>query len=398
MKRLKTIILTIAVALMPLMAGETVFGINDYSLGTLESPYSYAGLGRGYEIGALDTMRLNFMNFSSWTTVPHPSYGIRLGYAGAFSKSNTGHSYYNDYANFQGGFLGIPILKKKLVIGLGIQPFTNVEQSYKKQEENMDKYVLIKGGTSKAIFNISYTVKPFLRVGVGYEYNFGEINRTFRMEFAGSENPLDFKYHYRFYGNSMVFSANLMPLQKLGVGFVFRPKFTGRIRIQPETNSTVINKSQLKKVTLPAFYGAGFQYNLGERTSVGMDFVYQNWEKEYSIEGQTFPDLFTNYFRISGGIEKRQSHKLFTSFAEKLDYRAGIFYGKQNYLSLSNNVFEYGVSFGLSLPITRFKSRLDFSGLIGRRGNLTDNQYKETFFMFGFTINASEIWFVKLEK
>ncbi len=398
MKRLKTIILTVAVTLMPVMAGETVFGINDYSLGTLESPYSYAGLGRGYEIGALDTMRLNFMNFSSWTTVPHPSYGIRLGYVGALSKSNTGHSYYNDYANFQGGFLGIPILKKKLVVGLGIQPFTNVEQSYKKQEENMDKYVLIKGGTSKAIFNISYTVKPFLRVGVGYEYNFGEINRTFRMEFAGSENPLDFKYHYRFYGNSMVVSANLMPLQNLGVGFVFRPKFTGRIRIQPETNSTVINKSQLKKVTLPAFYGAGFQYNLGERTSVGMDFVYQDWKKEYSIEGKTFPDLFTNYFRISGGIEKRQSHKLFTSFTEKLDYRAGIFYGKQNYLSLSNNVFEYGISFGLSLPITRFRSRLDFSGLIGRRGNLTDNQYKETFFKFGFTINASEIWFVKLEK
>jgi hypothetical protein len=398
MKRLQTIIFAIAVTLMPLMAGETVFGINDYSLGTLENPYSYAGLGRGYEIGALDTLRLNFMNYSAWTTVPHPTYGIRLGYVGASSESNTGHSYYNDYANFQGGFLGIPILKKKLVVGLGIQPFTNVEQNYKKQEENMDKYVLIKGGTSKAIFNISYTVKPFLRLGVGYEYNFGEVNRTFRMEFAGSANPLDFKYHYRFYGNSMVLSANLIPLPKLGVGFVFRPKFTGRIRIQPETNSTVINKSQLKKVTLPAFYGAGFQYNLGERTSVGMDFVYQNWKDEYSIEGRTFPDLFTNYFRISGGIEKRQSHKLFTSFAEKLDYRAGIFYGKQNYLSLSNNVFEYGVSFGLSLPITRFKSRLDFSGLIGRRGSLSDNQYKETFFMFGFTINASELWFVKLEK
>jgi hypothetical protein len=88
---------------------------------------------------------------------------------------------------------------------------------------------------------------------------------------------------------------------------------------------------------------------------------------------------------------------MFTSFAEKLDYRAGIFYGKQNYLSLGNAVKEYGISFGLSLPITRFRSRIDLTGLVGQRGSLGTNEYRETFFKFGITINASELWFVKLE-
>ncbi|NOX88894.1 MAG: hypothetical protein GXO77_07695 [Calditrichaeota bacterium] len=378
-------------------AGESIFGINDYSLGIMNIPYSNAGVGRSYEIGNRDSLRLNFFNYSLWTEINNPTYGIKLGYRAAFSKDNIRSDYFNDYANFEGGYLAIPVLKKKLVIGLGLQPFSNIEQRIQTDEGDVHKFVLIRGGISKGTLNVSYAVNKRLRIGLGYEYNFGEILRSFRIELEGSDYPLSFDYQYRYYGNGAVISAYGNPVKNLGMGIVYRPSYTLKTRIKPQTTSDYINDSRLKKITIPSFLGFGLRYNLNSRTSVGSDLIYQNWAKGYKVEGKSFENLFSDYVRLGVGFERRQSHKLFTSFAEKLDYRFGLFYGKQNYLSLGNDVKEYGMSLGLSLPITRFRSRIDFSLILGKRGNLSKNQYEEKFLMFGVTINASEIWFVKLE-
>ncbi|RLD15397.1 hypothetical protein DRI50_04150 [candidate division KSB1 bacterium] len=397
MQKIKLTIIAILVSIVSGFSGESVFGINDYTLGVLELPYSYAGLGRGFEIGNSDSLRINFTNFAVWPVVPHPTYGLRLGYTGAFAKSTSDRTMHNDYANFEGGFLGIPVLKKKLVFGVGIQPVTNVEQSMKKKEGSLDKYVLIKGGTSQAYFNVSYAITPHIRLGAAYAYHFGEITRSFRMELQDAQNPFTFEYQYRYYGNVAILSSYFNPIKNLGFGIVVKPGYTLRVRIKPQTHSTEVNKSKLKKLTIPAFYGTGVQYNLNTRSSVGFDFLYQDWGKGFKVENVAHGELFSSFYRVSAGFERRQSHKMFTSFSEKLDYRAGIFYGKQNYLSLGNAVKEYGISFGLSLPITRFRSRIDFTGLVGQRGSLGTNEYRETFFKFGITINASELWFVKLE-
>ncbi len=396
MRTIKTAILVVFLALSSSFAGESIFGINDYTLGVIDLPYSYAGFGRGYEIGNSDSLRLNFINFSVWPVVSHPTYGLRLGYTGAFAKSTTKNNLFNDNANFQGGFLGIPVLKKKLVFGLGVQPATNVEQSFKKTEGALQKFVLLKGGTSKIYFNMSYAVSAALRFGIAYMYHFGEITRTFRIELQDQQNPFTFDYQYRYYGNGAVLSTYFAPVKKLGVGFVFKPGYTLRVRIKPQTHSDEVNKSKLKKLSIPAFWGTGMQYNLSRRSSIGFDFLYQDWGKGFKIENRAYGTLFSKYYRFSAGFEHRQSHKLFTTFTEKLDYRAGIFYGRQNYLSLGQPVMEYGMSFGLSLPITRFRSRIDLSGLVGRRGSLDTNEYQEIFFKFGVTINANELWFVKL--
>jgi hypothetical protein len=49
------------------------------------------------------------------------------------------------------------------------------------------------------------------------------------------------------------------------------------------------------------------------------------------------------------------------------------------------------------MPIQRFVSKIDLSGLIGKRGSLDKNAYEETFFSIGFTISAKEIWFVNID-
>ncbi len=397
LKRVILIYSLIIGSIFSLKAGESIFGINDYSLGLLHPFYSNSGIGRAYEIANQDSLRLNFMNFATWPGISNPTYGLSLGYTGAFARDEIKSDYFNDYMNFQGGYLGIPIIKKRLVVGLGLQPFSNLEQSFKVEDEGVQKHLLIKGGLSKGTLNVSYAFNRYLSVALGYEYNFGRIDRSYIFELSESLNPLYFEYQYWYYGHGMEISGFSNPLKNLYVGMIFRPAFTLTSRIKPNTGSTIVNRSKLKKLEIPAYYGVGVKYDFNRRTSVGLDFIYQDWENGYKVEGVTPENLFAKYQRVGFGLERRQSHKLFTNFFEKMDYRAGMFYGQQNMISAGENVKEYGLTLGLSMPITRFKSRIDFSFLIGKRGSLDKNQYEETFIKFGITINASEIWFVKFE-
>ncbi len=380
-----------------LFAGETIFGVHDYSLGILNPFYSASGMARSFEVAHSDTLRLNFVNYATWTAIKNPTYAVKLGYNAAFSKDQVKSNYFNDYMNFQGGYLAIPIMKKTLVIGLGIQPWSNVEQSYLVEQDSVKKYLLIRGGLSKGTFNISYSFNRFLKIAVGYEYNFGEISRHYRLEFPSSDYPLKFEYQYRFYGNGMVASLFSQPVKKLSLGLVYRPSFTLKSRVRPQTSSVIVNKSSLIDLKIPAYYAFGLQYDFNPRTSIGTDIIYQKWKKEFKVDGNNPSNLMNDYFRMGMGFERRQSHKIFTSFWEKMDYRFGLFYGEQNFVSLGNKVKEYGLTSGISIPIKRFRSRLDLSFIVGKRGQLGSNQYEEVFTKFGITINANEVWFVKLE-
>ena len=60
-------------------------------------------------------------------------------------------------------------------------------------------------------------------------------------------------------------------------------------------------------------------------------------------------------------------------------------------------VNEIGLSFGITLPIQRFRSKIDLAGFISKRGDLKTNALEETIVGLKFSISANELWFVNLE-
>jgi len=81
-----------------------------------------------------------------------------------------------------------------------------------------------------------------------------------------------------------------------------------------------------------------------------------------------------------------------------MDLRFGLFYGNQNLKSALENIPEYGLSMGVSLPLQRFVSKIDFGALVGKRGNLSNNYYEDYFFKIGISITSNERWFIKTEN
>ncbi len=384
-------------------AGQSFFGISDKGLGFLTLPYSGAGFSRSYETANDDTLILNYTNFSFWSNISRSTYTTFLDYKTTFADDVGNNDYVTYSGNFRGGFLAIPIYKKRLAVGIGMQPVTRINQKYVTAETDTleadrEKHLLIKGGLSRATVNVSYNVFSHTGIGLGYEYTFGKITDNFRIVPSGASTPSIFlDVDYRFYGHGMVVSANTRAIKNLNIGLQVRPPVQLTARIKPSSNSSAINESRLQKLTLPSSFNFGAEYNLSKRWATGFDVIYQDWKNGYKIEDENVGKFHDTFYRIGLGVEHTQSEKLFIETIDKLDYRFGVFYSNLNQTSANNPVKEYGVSFGVSLPISRFRSRVDLSAVIGKRGDIKENAYEETFFNFGITICVNETWYIKYD-
>jgi hypothetical protein len=393
------------VLLLPtlIIAGESVFGINNKSIGFLSTSYSSSGMARSYEIANVDSTQLNFINYSTWTAINHTTYSVKFGYHAAFGRGSNESKLFNDVANFEGGFFSIPVIPNKSTIGVGLLPYTTIDQRLS-QENIYDTYslreeLLLRGGLNKATLNFSYNLFSTIYFGLGYEYTFGNINKTFRGEYINSTIlPFSFEIQNRFFGHGIIFSSTYSPNTRLNIGLVIRPRVSADLLIKGSTNSDEVNKSQKKQITLPEHIDWGMQYKLNDRLRTGFDVLYQGWGKGFAINDTSYSSLFGDYLRIGFGIERQQSSKLFVKLSEQLDYRIGMYYSMLNFKSNKNKVEEYGLTFGFSLPIQRFISKIDISGAVGKRGDLSRNYYEETFIGFGISISASEMWFSNIDE
>ena len=78
-----------------------------------------------------------------------------------------------------------------------------------------------------------------------------------------------------------------------------------------------------------------------------------------------------------------------------MTYRAGARYN-QTYLKINGKpINEFGISFGMGLPLPRSLTTVDLSIELGRRGTMNENLIRETFVNFTLGISIYERWFVK---
>ncbi|PLX06787.1 MAG: hypothetical protein C0596_13870 [Marinilabiliales bacterium] len=56
---------------------------------------------------------------------------------------------------------------------------------------------------------------------------------------------------------------------------------------------------------------------------------------------------------------------------------------------------DFGISFGLGLPMKRSRTSFNLSMELGQRGSLENNLIKENYAIIGISFNLAETWFVK---
>ena len=138
-------------------------------------------------------------------------------------------------------------------------------------------------------------------------------------------------------------------------------------------------------------YGIGFAYEKINSWMLAVDYTLQDWESDLRIEDA----VFNKNSRLNLGFEKFTNPSAFGSYFNQMGYRAGLSYNS-SLLSIDNeDIEEFGMSFGISMPLRKSFSTLNFGVEFGRRGKDESGLIEEEFFNFQFGITINDKWFIK---
>jgi hypothetical protein len=149
----------------------------------------------------------------------------------------------------------------------------------------------------------------------------------------------------------------------------------------------------------PASYKAGFTLQRinsnGSGWLIGADYTTNHWN-DYRFFGQA--DSVKNNWQVAAGAQFFPRPR--ANFFSRVTYRFG-FNAGPDYIKVQNEMPQFGVSFGLGLPIGSYNrlspgqfSLLNLAFEYGRRGN-NDNRLKENLFRVSVGFNFTDLWFGK---
>jgi hypothetical protein len=405
MNKIKNISLVLLFLLPTLSFSESsVFALVPKSLGEHHYQYSAAALGRGgFSMAVVDSISLNQMNYSLWTLMPRTTFTLGLSYQGLATESPTNKISSLD-GSFQGGFLAIPIMKKKISIGFGVQPKSINNQGFVLKEAGVGakatQTLKTSGTLSEVQFIAAYSPFPAFSLGFVAYYILGKINDDLTINyFDPAYANIVVQNEYHFYGNGPSFGLSgflrLTPRMTIGGRVKIPTKMT--VYSQQHSFTTQETTEEYQEVTFPVNLTVGIAWQPFERFVIGGDMDYIDWNEGYLFNGRSV-SYMNNTYRFGAGIEIKPSTRRLASYANRMNFRAGAFYGQMNFLSNGQPVNEYGLTAGLGLPIRQGNSRIDVALQAGKRGDISINGLSEMFFRLNFSVSANELWFVRDDR
>jgi hypothetical protein len=157
-------------------------------------------------------------------------------------------------------------------------------------------------------------------------------------------------------------------------------------------DTTLINSGNLG---IPSTMGFGFSAGISEKVSISADVLFQDWSSFQILDKKS--DQIKNSFRMSFGAEYLPEKDVLSGLFNRSAYRFGLYYSELNYKINNTNINEFGVSAGVSLPLSK-SSLFNTSLTYGIRGTKDNSLILDKFFRLQFSLTIGEIWFVNPEE
>ena len=157
-------------------------------------------------------------------------------------------------------------------------------------------------------------------------------------------------------------------------------------------DSTTLINNEPSSFVLPQTLGFGISFGRPSRWMVGADVSYLDYQQFKSFGGRA-TDTRTGT-KSAIGLEVMPDQTGVSSYLRRMTYRAGLSYDQYPYLVAGNQVNDFGVNFGVSLPVARI-STIDFSVKIGSRGSIVKNTIEENYFKIYLGMTFNDNWFIK---
>jgi hypothetical protein len=280
------------------------------------------------------------------------------------------------------------------------------------------------GGTYKFQWGNAYRHKD-ISFGLNLGYIFGKINK----ETAVVYEPERFAYNsfnkatYNIRGftwdagvmyvkrlnEKEVEKNKSLPLRRVSVGahFKINDRFTTNgsyienlVQNLPSgvlnIDTTTYISNQNGKGKLPAEFGTGVTYYVGEKSAIGVNFSSSLWSNYYNQAASEVAGTLKNSTKVSIGGFYRPNYKSIDNMLKRMFYRYGVFYGNDALSVNDKQIKSYGVSAGIGIPVVyqRKISNVNLGATYGRRGTGTAVEEEYIKISLGVTFNDDE-WFLK---
>jgi len=383
------------------------FSTSSKGIGVKRYAVSVRGLGMGGTgLASTDSIALANYSISKWRTINDTRATVGIQYLRFDTKLND-INFTTSTSNIGDLHLAIPLKSHKLLMGISITPYSNVDFKYimtvQDQGKTYDESVFQKGSISKAQFAIIWSPISNIGISLNGNYYFGTIKDQYRLRFNNS-NYYD-SYHeieYQIKGPGLGLSLDLQAARKL--------LFAGFIDLKPSIDLIRNMNSALSlaeteitnAASFPIHFGIGSSYKIHPRLNISVDYSRQNWSEGFGIEQLQSAGLdpLTNsrlddWYQLGVGIERNARISRNRKFLDRVDFRTGFSIRGLGYRFNNEPVLQYAGHFGLGIPFSH-SNRFDFAIIVGIRGDKSKNLAEERFVNFEVSVTMGELWFQKL--
>ncbi|MDD4150662.1 MAG: hypothetical protein PHE33_11625, partial [Bacteroidales bacterium] len=290
----------------------------------------------------------------------------------------------------------------------GVLPFSDVGYSISSNDTllGVDKNYLFAGdgGVNRVFLTNAFNPFENFYFGITASYLFGKIYQSSGIVFNDESGAyLNVFEQNTIQISDFTFDAGLKYIYKinntnaLSIGAVYglnsdlRAVRTSIVYHTLSSSSAVVDTvfqadDEKGFVSLPQNIGFGLGYQHNDKLYLGFDYTMQSWANAQFF-GQS--DRLSNSSFMSLGVEYIPSgiRGSIFSYWKGVAYRGGVHYN-QNYFKLASGetpINDFGISFGLGLPMKRSKTSFNISLELGQRGTLENSLIKENYAIFGIS-------------
>lgn len=408
------------------------------------SPYSFYGIGslkfkgtvENQSMGGIsvfnDSIHINLRNPAGYAGQNLKSFNnegrpVKYSVGGSQSQiSLKGDSASESSSTSSLDYLAIAIPLGKFGAGFGLLPYTSVGyklQSFSPEETLQYKY-RGEGGINKVFLGFGYQLSNNLKIGVDASYNFGNITNT-NIAFGYNEQGEFLQYHTReinrsdlgglSYNLGVIYTKLLKSNLQFTASGTYAPSINLKSTNQRYFSTVVVNLDTDQEVALntidvdlseiglettdlkiPSKTSFGFGFGAPRKWFAGVDYTFlkasQFSNRLIVVDNSTYEDAST----ISVGGFYIPEFDSFNKYWKRIVYRTGIRFENTG-LKVNNQVIkEFGISFGVGLPVGRIFSNANIGLELGKRGTTNANLVEENFVNFQLSLSLNDRWFEKL--
>jgi hypothetical protein len=414
-----------------------------FSQSTTFSPYSKYGIGvirsesfsqnfsmGGVGIGLKPNLNINLSNPASYSGILATTFEVGFtNNALTIDDGNQQQNRNNPYIDHLA--FAFPVIKTKWGMSFGLLPISSIGYGYEYTEiDPIAGSISIlsngEGGLNKFYFgngfNINLDSTSSLSLGANGNYIFGSSERDEKVVYGEVANALNFwslktssvadvnvdfglQYQKKFTKFNVEKNDKDVYILTLGGTIALASdlntkrseivrSFVGTTESGSIKDTALIIEDEKTITQLPLEYGFGISFAKDKKWLFAVDFKMADWS---SLTSTSSVFSYNSNYSIASGFELTPKYND-RKYLKRISYRFGTRYST-SYITVNNEVLnEYGIAFGVKLPLRRSGTSIPGVNLgieYGSRGKTGNGSIKETFYNFNVGITINDRWFQK---